>query len=186
MKRDNVRVWTDGPVGRIVLNRPAVLNALDYLTVVELGSAVRELTGLTRVLVIQGAGNHFCAGADLGYLAGGLSPQAIQEFIEQINRAFFSIQDAAIPVLAAVQGFALAGGFELIQACDIVIVAEDASIGDQHSNFGLIPGGGGSQRLPRLVGRQRALSLLLTGERLSGKQAVEWGLAYRAVPAERG
>jgi enoyl-CoA hydratase/carnithine racemase len=70
-----------------------------------------------------------------------------------------------------------------MQACDIVVVADDAIIGDQHANFGLIPGGGGSQRLPRLVGRQRALALLLTGHRLSGLQAVAWGLAYRSVPS---
>jgi enoyl-CoA hydratase/carnithine racemase len=108
--------------------------------------------------------------------------QKMREFIEQINRAFFSIEKAPIAVIAAVQGYALAGGFELMQACDVVIVADNAVIGDQHSNFGLIPGGGGSQRLPRLIGRQRALALLLSGARLSGHEAVAWGLAYRSVP----
>jgi enoyl-CoA hydratase/carnithine racemase len=108
--------------------------------------------------------------------------EQLREFIEQINRAFFSIEEAPIPVIAAVQGYALAGGFELMQACDIVIVADNAVIGDQHANFGLIPGGGGSQRLPRLIGRQRALALLLSGVRLSGYEAVAWGLAFRSVP----
>jgi len=69
-----------------------------------------------------------------------------------------------------------------MQACDVVIVADNAVIGDQHSNFGLIPGGGGTQRLPRLIGRQRALALLLSGDRLNGQEAVAWGLAYRSVP----
>jgi enoyl-CoA hydratase len=88
-------------------------------------------------------------------------------------------------VVAAVEGYAMAGGFELMQAGDIVIVRDDAKIADNHSNFGQVPGGGGSQRLPRLVGRQRALAHILTGGRLSGTEAVAWGLAYRSVPAER-
>jgi enoyl-CoA hydratase/carnithine racemase len=89
-----------------------------------------------------------------------------------------------VPVIAAVEGYAMAGGFELMQASDIVLVREDAQIADNHSNFGQIPAGGGSQRLPRLVGRQRALSLILTGDRLSGAEAVGWGLAYRAFSPE--
>jgi enoyl-CoA hydratase/carnithine racemase len=180
-----LRVWTEGPVGRVMLNRPAVLNALDYTTVQELERAVQELAGATRVIIVQGAGDHFCAGADLRYVADNLGSLRLRQFIEQLNRAFFSIELAPVPVIAAVQGYALAGGFELTQACDIVIVSEDAAIGDQHANYGLIPGGGGSQRLPRLIGRQRALSLLLTGDRLSGTEAAQWGLAYRAVAAPR-
>lgn len=181
-----LRVWVEGPVGRIVLNRPEVLNALDHDTVVELEEAVRGLARETRVIVLQGAGPHFCAGADLKYVAAyRTDPVAMRRFIEQINRAAFAIEEAEVPVVAAVQGYALAGGFELMQACDIVLVAEDALVGDQHANYGLLPGAGGSQRLPRLVGRQRALALLLTGEWLSGREAAAWGLAYRAVPADR-
>jgi enoyl-CoA hydratase/carnithine racemase len=86
-------------------------------------------------------------------------------------------------VLAAVEGYALAGGFELMMACDVAIVRDDAVIGDHHSRAGVIPGGGSTQRLPRLVGRQRALGLILTGDHLSGAQAADWGLAYRAVGA---
>ena len=177
-----VEVRMDGRIGRLLLNRPEVLNALNYTVVLEIERAVMELESQARVLLIEAAGNHFCAGADLRYLAD--TPNK-REFIEQINRAFFSIERASIPVIAAVQGYALAGGFELMQACDIVIVANDAIIGDQHSNFGLIPGGGGSQRLPRLIGRQRALALLLSGERLTGQEAVSWGLAYRSVPSKQ-
>src|ERR1700683_3367490 len=175
-----LKVWVDGEVGHVVLNRPRVLNALNSTVVLELEQAVRELVNQVRVILIEGAGAHFCAGADLRYVA---ETQQLREFIEQINRAFFSIEEAPIPVIAAVQGYALAGGFELMQACDIVILADDAVIGDQHSNFGLIPGGGGSQRLPRLIGRQRALALLLSGARLSGNEAVAWGLAHRSVPS---
>jgi enoyl-CoA hydratase/carnithine racemase len=174
-----LKVWVDGEVGHVLLNRPRVLNALNYTVVLELEQAVRELETLARVILIEGAGGHFCAGADLRYVA---ETQKMREFIEQINRAFFCIERAPIPVVAAVQGYALAGGFELMQACDVVIVAENAVIGDQHSNFGLIPGGGGTQRLSRLIGRQRALALLLSGDRLNGQEAVAWGLAYRSVP----
>jgi enoyl-CoA hydratase/carnithine racemase len=175
-----LKVWVDGEVGHLLLNRPRVLNALNYTVVLELEQAIRELETHTRVILIEGAGDHFCAGADLRYVA---ETQKMREFIEQINRAFFCMERAPIPVVAAVQGYALAGGFELMQACDVVIVAANAVIGDQHSNFGLIPGGGGTQRLPRLIGRQRALALLLSGDRLNGQEAVAWGLAYRSVSA---
>jgi enoyl-CoA hydratase/carnithine racemase len=179
-----LKVWADGPVGFIVLNRPEVRNCLDYLLVTELERAVIRLATETRAIVIQGAGSHFCTGADLKYVAAiQHDPAAMRRFIEQINRAFAQIEQAPVPVIAGVAGYALAGGFELLQACDIVIVAEDAILGDQHANFGLLPGGGGSQRLPRLIGRQRALGLLLSGEWISGKEAASWGLAYRAVPA---
>ena len=174
-----LKVWVDGKVGRVLLNRSRVLNALNYTVVLELEQAVRELETQARVILIEGAGDHFCAGADLRYVA---ETPKIREFIEQINRAFFCIERAHIPVVAAVQGYALAGGFELMQACDVVVVADNAVIGDQHANFGLIPGGGGTQRLPRLIGRQRALALLLSGDRLNGLEAVAWGLAYRSVP----
>jgi enoyl-CoA hydratase/carnithine racemase len=181
MKREwqTLKVWTDAKIGHVVLNRPHVLNALNYTVVLEIERAIRELEVQARVILIEGAGHHFCAGADLRYVA---ETQKMREFIEQINRAFFCIERAPIPVVAAVQGYALAGGFELMQACDVVVVADSAVIGDQHANFGLTPGGGGTQRLPRLIGRQRALALLLSGERLSGQEAVAWGLAYRSVP----
>lgn len=180
-----LRVWNEDGVGRIVMNRPEVRNALDYTTAVELERAVQELTGQeARAIVIQGSGGHFCVGADLGYvLEHSSDPRAFEEFVGRVNAVFFAVAKEQVPVIAAIEGYALAGGFEFMQACDISIVAEDAVIGDQHSNFGLIPGGGGTQRLSRLVGRQRAMGLLLSGEWLSGREAAAWGLAYRAVPA---
>ncbi|MGH3970703.1 MAG: enoyl-CoA hydratase/isomerase family protein, partial [Mycobacterium sp.] len=87
-----------------------------------------------------------------------------------------------VPVVAAVDGVAMAGGFELMQAADIVLVSDEARIADNHINFGMIPAGGSTQRLPRLVGRQIALGLLLSGQRLSGLDAVRYGLAYRSFP----
>ena len=179
-------VEVDAGVGRITLNRPEVRNALDGETVAELEAAITELGHACRVLLISGAGEHFCAGADLRHVLGlREDPAAMGEFIASITRALDASERSPAPVIAAVHGFCLAGGFEIVQACDLVLVADTAVIGDQHANFGLLPGGGGSQRLPRLVGRQRALGLLLTGERLTGQQAVDWGLALRCVPAVR-
>jgi enoyl-CoA hydratase/carnithine racemase len=177
-----IKVWIEGAIGRLVLNRPQVRNAMNYDASLEMEEAIRELEEHARVILIQGAGKHFCAGADLQVLS---SAEAARQLVLQLNRVFSQIEKLSIPVIAAVQGCALAGGFELVQACDLVVVSEDAMLGDQHINVGLIPGGGGSQRLPRRVGRQRTLSLLLTGDRLTGKQAVEWGLAYGVVPIEQ-
>jgi enoyl-CoA hydratase/carnithine racemase len=179
-----LKVWTEGTVGHVVLDRPEVRNALDFETVEELERALRWLEDEARVIVVRGAGGNFCAGADLKYVAANRHDEKVMRgFIEQINRAFFRAENGPVPVIAAVEGYALAGGFEFLQACDIVLVAEDAILGDQHANFGLVPGGGGTQRLPRLIGRQRALGLLLSGERISGREAAAWGLAYRTMPA---
>ncbi len=179
-------VEMDAGVGRITLNRPQVRNALDGETVAELEAAITELGATCRVLLLAGAGEHFCAGADLHHVERLRDdPAGMREFIGSITRALDAAERCPAPVIAAVQGFCLAGGFEIVQACDLVLVADNAVIGDQHANFGLLPGGGGSQRLPRLVGRQRALGLLLTGERLTAEQAVARGLALRCVPGDR-
>ena len=101
-----------------------------------------------------------------------------------LNDCFFQLEELSIPTIAVVQGFALAGGLELVLACDMALAADDARLGDQHANFGLMPGGGSTQRLPRRVGMQRAMELLTTGRWLSGSEAVEWGLVLRAAPQE--
>lgn len=137
------------------------------------------------VVLIRGAGGNFCAGGDfeeVGRLRAD-GPQALETLFSAFGRACDAVATIPQPVVAAVEGAAMAGGFELMQACDVVLVREDARIGDHHINFGMVPGGGGSQRLPRLVTRQRALGLLLSGDRLSGTEAAAWGLAYRAIPA---
>ena len=91
------------------------------------------------------------------------------------------LENLAIPTVAVVQGFALAGGLELAMACDMTIVSNEAKLGDQHANFGLMPGGGSTQRLPRRIGMQRAMELLTTGRWLTGPEAVDWGLALRST-----
>ncbi len=172
-------------VGTLTLNRPEAMNAITVDLARSLEQALSELAGRARVIVIRGAGGNFCVGGDFHDLQRlrAEGPAAMAELFAAFGRATALIPTLPVPVVAAVEGCAMAGGFELMQASDIVIVADEAKIADNHSNFGMIPGGGGSQRLPRLVGRQRALAHILTGDRLRGPDAVAWGLAYRSVPA---
>lgn len=179
-----VRTEVLGAVGRLVLDRPGVRNALNLQTAEQIIEAVDDLEERCDVIVVSGAGGTFCAGADLPYVRSTIGDRtATRHFLRTLNDAFDRLSNSQLPVIAQVEGYALAGGFELMQACDIVVVADDARIGDQHANFGLLPGAGGSQRLPRLIGRQLALSLLLSGDWVNGPRAVELGLAYLTVPA---
>lgn len=174
-----------GQVGHLLLNRPAARNAIT----VELAAALADAVGYlsaddgVRVIVIRGAGQDFCVGGDVRALAGlhRRGRAAMAELFSEFGRALRAITAAPVPVVAAVHGHAVAGGFELMQACDIAIVREDARIADIHSRFGHVPGGGSTQRLPRIVGRQRAMGLILTGDEISGRQAADWGLAYQAA-----
>jgi enoyl-CoA hydratase len=183
-------VLTDlgGSVGRITLNRAEAYNAITTELARALEAALRALGSDpgVNVIVIRGAGGNFSVGGDFKELerlrADGVD--AMRELFVSFGRACAAIAAVPVPVIAAVEGYAMAGGFELMQASDIALVRDDAKLGDNHTNFGQVPGGGSSQRLPRLVGRQRALGLILTGDRLTGAQAVEWGLAYRALAAD--
>jgi enoyl-CoA hydratase/carnithine racemase len=176
-----------GAVGRITLNRPEAYNAITIELARALERALRELAAeeSVHVIVIRGAGGNFSVGGDFTELerlrAQGVD--AMRTLFESFGAACSAIASLPVPVIAAVEGYAMAGGFELMQAADIAIVREDAKLADNHTNFGLIPGGGSTQRLPRLAGRQRALGLILTGDRLSGADAAAWGLAYEAFGA---
>lgn len=187
MKYNNIILESENSVATIRLNRPDALNALNLDLLHEFSSAVSEVEAdqSVKVLVIRGQGRAFCAGADLLLFDSLFDDLAqLNPYIELLNRCFLQLEGLPVPTIALVQGFALAGGLELVLACDMVLVAEDAQMGDQHANFGLMPGGGSTQRLPRRVGMQRAMELLTTGRWLSGTEAVEWGLALRAVPAD--
>jgi enoyl-CoA hydratase/carnithine racemase len=177
----------EGRVGRITLARPEAMNAVDLELASGLDAALAELGADGGVIVIRGAGGNFCAGGDFAYLqeVRRERPDQLPELFEVFGRALARIEALPAVIVAAVEGYALAGGFELMQACDFAVVSADARIGDHHANFDQIPGGGSTQRLPRLVGRQRAAGLILSGERISGREAADWGLAYRAFgPAE--
>lgn len=189
MAYENILFEKRDRVAFVTLNRPQALNSLSPALVAELSQALAEVRADTslKALVIQGAGKAFCAGADLKFFQEkGLSDLgALLTYVKEFNEFLFGLEELPLPVIAVVQGYALAGGLELAMACDIVLAAEDAVIGDQHVNFALMPGGGDTQRLPRKIGLPRAMALMLTGRWLSGKEAESWGLVYKAVPADR-
>ena len=181
-----VLVEEDGRIGRLTLNRPEAMNAITVALAEQLEAGLRELEDRVDAIVIRGAGGNFCVGGDFHELERLriIGPEATVGLFTAFRRACELIGALDVPVVAAVEGYAMAGGFELLQAADIGIVTDTAKLADNHSNFSQVPGGGGSQRLPRLVGRQRASAHILLGDRLSGADAVAWGLAYRAVPAD--
>jgi len=173
-------------VGRITLNRPDQMNAITVELARELERAILGVgsNAEVNVVLIAGANGNFCAGGDFDEVQRLQKDgaQALRELFAAFRRACEAIATVEVPVVVAVEGVAMAGGFELMQAADIVLVSDDARIADNHINFGTIPGGGSTQRLPRLVGRQTALGLLLSGDRMSGADAVRLGLAYRSFP----
>jgi len=188
MDYETIKLVIDSPVTTLTLNRPDALNALSPQMVEELTHATDEVEKRAGVkaLVIRGEGRAFCAGADLKYMEQAFDDHSLlSSYLKAVNAFLFRLEELPLPVIGVVHGFALAGGLELLLACDMVIAAEDAHIGDQHANYGLMPGGGSTQRLPRKLGPQKAMELLLTGRWLSGKEAEEWGLVLRAVPADK-
>src|SRR5262249_22213835 len=139
-----------------------------------------------RAIVITGSGDDaFCMGSELGFLSEAFSSgnyALFRSYLVRLNDVLFAIEASPLPVTAMVQGRARAAGFEMMLACDFVFVAEEAVIGDVHTPFGHIPGAGATARLTTKIGQQRALELLMTGEWLTGAQALERGIALRCVP----
>jgi enoyl-CoA hydratase/carnithine racemase len=176
-----------GSVAYVTLNRPDKLNALDLdcLDLLEqhVASAVND-PGVAAVIV-SGSGRCFCAGADLTVVDGALRQGAFDDFLMRWHEVFGIVEAAAKPTIAAVHGFAMAGGFELTQVCDFVVAGETAVLADQHAKFGLFPGGGSTQRLPRLIGRRAAAWMLYSGEPVDLTDAQAWGLVNRVVPDDQ-
>lgn len=184
MSESPVLTRVEGNVAHVTLNRPQARNAVTIDLAVALRNALSDAAVYADVIVIRGAGGHFCAGGDFHEVARlrAQGREALRPLFETFIGACELIAELPVPVVAVVEGVAMAGGFELIQASDVAIVRDDAVLADNHANFGMIPGGGGSQRLPRIVGQQRALGHILTGDRISGAEAAAWGLVYRSVP----
>lgn len=169
---------TDG-VMTLTLNRPQVMNSFDFALLHALRDQVESVRFRTdvRVLIITGAGERaFCAGADLKERAT-LSPDKVREYIFTIRNLFTAIEDLNKAVIAAVNGVALGGGTELALASDIRLVSATASLGLTETRLAIIPGAGGTQRLPRLVGRGKAKELIFTGRRVEAEEALAIGLA---------
>jgi enoyl-CoA hydratase len=185
MAYENLLVERDGAVMIVTISRPKVLNALNARTLDELDAVIGEADADTsvRVLILTGAGDRaFVAGADINELSVQ-TPAGGREHARRGQALFNRLERLGKPVIAAVNGFALGGGCELAMACTIRLAADTSTFGQPEINLGLIPGYAGSQRLPRLVGRGRALELLLTGRQISADEASRIGLVNRVVPA---
>ena len=187
MAAESVLLEVGGGHARLTLNRPAAHNALSGEVVERLDAHLRALAAdpAVRVVTLRGAGPSFCAGADLKHFLGILDDAAaLADFMHRVQGMVERLENFPHPVLAVVHGFALAGGLELLLACDLALAAEDALIGDQHANFGLVPGAGSTQRLPRILGERKAKELMYLGSRLTGTEAAALGLVNRAVPRD--
>jgi enoyl-CoA hydratase len=184
MSFEHLLLAVDDRVATVTINRPERLNALDRALIEELDDATAALLARDDVggVVLTGAGRAFVAGADIAELAS-LSPAEARQLSRRGQAAFARLEGSDKPVVAAVNGFALGGGCELAMACHVRIAAETAKFGQPEVRLGLVPGYGGTVRLPRLVGPGMAAQLLLTGEIIDATEALRIGLVNRVVPA---
>jgi enoyl-CoA hydratase len=181
----NVRYEKKGPIAYVTVNRPKVLNALNTPTWTDLRAAFEDAKADASVhgVILTGAGDKaFIAGADISELAHVDAYEA-EESSRFGQSVLDLVENLGKPVIAAINGFALGGGCETAMACTIRIAVEHAKFGQPEVKLGLLPGGGGTQRLPRLVGKGRALQLILTGETISAQEAYRIGLVNEVVPA---
>jgi enoyl-CoA hydratase len=185
MAFENIIFQVDAGIATITFNRPKALNALNQALLAELSKALDDVAadeGI-RVLILTGAGEKaFVAGADIGELATFNTLQA-KHFSKAGHAIIAKLQELPIAVIAAVNGFALGGGSEIALACDFIYAADTAKFGLPEINLGLIPGFGGTQRLPRLIGANRAKELIFTGKMLTAAEADHVGLVNKVVPA---
>lgn len=172
--------------GYVTINRPDVLNCFDYETLVTLGETVEAIhtDRQVRVVIFTGAGERaFSAGADLKERRL-LTEEEVRRNVKKIRDVFQDIAALPQPTIAAINGYALGGGFELALACDFRIAVEEAEMGLTETSWAIIPGAGGTQRLPRLIGEARALELILTAKRMDATEALEYGILHRTVARE--
>ena len=173
-------------VAHVTINRPDVMNALNPATAVELTQTIKSLetSQEAKVIVITGQGQKaFCAGGDVA-LMRTLGPAEARKVALTVDELFHTIETSSRVVIAAVNGYALGGGCELAMACDLRLAAEKAQLGQPEINLGILPGWGGTQRLPRLIGVSRAKKLMFTGERITAQQAMDFGLVDQVYPAD--
>ena len=185
MTYETILVETIGKVGLIRLNRPQVLNALNDQLMTELGQALVSFDSDENIgaMVVTGNDKAFAAGADIGAMASFTYMDVYKS--EYITRNWETIRNIRKPVIAAVRGFALGGGCELAMMTDFIICAENAKFGQPEIKLGIIPGAGGTQRLPRAISKAKAMDLCLTGRLMDAAEAERAGLVSRVVPADR-
>jgi len=181
----NIELEWNGSWARLTLARADKLNPLDWATVRDLKASVAAIEAKSDIyaVVVTGRGRSFSAGGDLdGYIDLYKNPDKFSAFLEDFFDMLNAIEASSKIYVAAINGVCVAGGLELLLACDLVIAAESARIGDGHLNFGQLPGAGGSQRLPRAIGMLRAKKLMLTGDLVSAAEAKDMGLVSDVVP----
>jgi enoyl-CoA hydratase/carnithine racemase len=185
VKFENILYEKNGPIAKVVLNRPKVLNALNQTVFLELKAAFEDARDDSNVrgVILTGSGDKaFAAGADIAEMSNYTAFEA-EEATRRAQAVTELIENLGKPVVAAVNGFALGGGCELASACTIRIASETAKFGQPEVKIGIMPGAGGTQRLPRLVGKGRALQLILSGEIINVQEAYRIGLVNEVVSA---
>ncbi|MBA4328835.1 MAG: enoyl-CoA hydratase [Polaromonas sp.] len=185
MTYEMILTRTEGRVAIITLNRPKQLNALNDRLMDELGSALKafDADDNTGCIILTGSEKAFAAGADIGAMATyGFADVYKNDYI---TRNWEQLRSVRKPVIAAVSGFALGGGCELAMMCDFIIAADNAKFGQPEIKLGIIPGSGGTQRLPRAVGKAKAMDMVLTGRMMDAAEAERSGLASRVVPLDK-
>jgi len=184
MAHSDILVSASGDVVVLTLNRPEKLNALrrgTFEALLEACAAIAE-DDAARVVVLTGAGKAFSAGADVGEYATGMTPHGLYDFIDLVHRTSTAIEAHAKPFIAAVNGYALGGGLELALCCDLIVSSSDAVLGLPEIGLGLLPGGGGTQRLSRIVGAHKAKELLFLGQPITADEAHRLRLINRVYP----
>jgi enoyl-CoA hydratase len=180
-------IFEKAEIALLTVNRPKALNALNRQVVESLAKVLRDVRHdqSVRVLIVTGAGDRaFVAGADIAAMSDMTAVDGL-EFSRLGHRVMQTLEDLPIPVIAAVNGFALGGGLELAMACDLIIASEKARFGQPEINLALIPGFGGTQRLPHRIGHARARELIMTGDMIDARTAFQWGLINKVVAAEQ-
>ena len=186
MQLENLLLEINAGIATVTVNRPAAMNAMNLATLEELEAAVAEIVRNPeiRVAILTGAGTKaFVAGADIAVMRDMTSTQA-RVLALKAHGIYAAIERSPKPFIAAVNGYALGGGCELSMACDIRVASENAKFGQPEINIGILPGFGGTQRLPRLVGKGRALEIILTGDMIDAREALRIGLVNRVVAQE--
>jgi enoyl-CoA hydratase len=183
MAYETIKTETRGAVTLVTLNRPKALNALNQTLIKELGDALDKYQADpdVRCMIVTGSEKAFAAGADIKEMQ---PYNAVSAYVENLLGDLDRIPRTRKPIIAAVAGYALGGGCELAMMCDFIIAADTAKFGQPEINLGVVPGGGGTQRLTRFVGKSKAMDMCLTGRMMDAEEAESCGLVSRVVPAE--
>lgn len=187
MNFDNIIVTTENGIGEIIINRPAKLNALNVATIQELhdGFKLLENNNEVKVILLTGQGEKaFVAGADISEFANFNVTEGTQLAANGQKILFDFVENLKKPVIAAINGFALGGGLELAMSCHFRIASENAKMGLPETSLGVIPGYGGTQRLPQLIGKGRAMEMIMTANMISAEEALRFGLVNYVVPLD--